>query len=67
MYSYLRTIIDFTYFLMLAITVNFIFELYSVNEDDGVVRPRLRLSNPSSFTETVQVINNDVTAIGMLN
>ena len=68
-YSYLRAAINFQFifFCFIAITVNFIFVSYSVNENDGVVHPRLRLSNPSSFTETVQVLNDDVTAVGMLN
>ena len=39
-------------------------ETYTVNEDDGIVQPQLVLSNPSSFVETVQVINTDVTANG---
>ena len=37
---------------------------YTVNEDVGILRPLLVLSNPSSFIETVQVINTDVTAKG---
>ena len=41
--------------------------MYSVNEYEGIVHLQLTLSNPSSFTETVQVISNDVTATGMLN
>ena len=56
----------------LAITVNFFPAIFfsvsfSVDEDEGVLHLQLILSNPSSFTETVQVINTDVTAIGMLN
>ena len=62
----------FSTFFLLAITVNFIpanfvSVSFYVYEDEGVLRLQLMLSNPSSFNETVQVINTDVTAIGMLN
>ena len=38
---------------------------YAVNEDDGIIQPLLVLSNPSSFVETIQVINTDITANGI--
>ena len=52
------------FYSVVVITVKFHNERYSVNEDDGIVQPLLVLSNPSSFVETVQVINTDVTANG---
>ena len=41
-------------------------ETYIVDEDAGKVQLLLFLSNPSSFTETVQVFIEDITAIGKL-
>ena len=51
-------------FVPAAITVRFQNTTYIVNEDDGIVQPLLVLSNPSSFVETVQVTNTDVTING---
>ena len=41
-------------------------EAYVVDEDAGIVQLLLFLSNPSSLTETVQVINEDITANGII-
>ena len=51
-------------FTLVVVTVKFRNERYTVNEDDGIVQPLLVLSSPSSFVETVQMINTDVTANG---
>lgn len=40
---------------------------YSTDEDAGTVQLTLIFSNPSSFVETAQVINSDVTAKGTQN
>ena len=48
----------------LAITVMFSETTYSVNENAGPAQPVLVLSNPSSMTITVQVINTGGSATG---
>ena len=40
---------------------------YAVNEDVGIIQPLLLISNPSSFNETVQVINADISTNGKVN
>ena len=45
-------------------TVFFNESSYSVNENEGSVRPVLVLSNPSSTDVTVHVIDSDGTAMG---
>ena len=40
--------------------------VYNIDEDNGLVRPFLIFSNPSSFVEIVQVNNIDITATGKL-
>ena len=57
------THVDYSKFI--GITVRFDNASYSIDENVGIVQPLLVLSNPSSFVETVQVINTDITAIGM--
>ena len=52
-------------FALIAITVVFDNEAYIIDEDAGIVQLLLFLSNPSSLTETVQVINEDITATGI--
>lgn len=53
-----------TSLVLVAITVRFDSTSYIVDEDTGTVQPLLVLSNPSSRTETVQLINIDITANG---
>ena len=53
-------------FALIAITVTFDNEAYVVHEDAGIVQLLLFLSNPSSLTETVQMINEDITATGII-
>ena len=45
-------------------TVRFDDTTYTVEEYVEILQPLLVLSNPSSFVETVQVTNTDVTANG---
>ena len=52
--------------MYVVITVTFENATYTVNEDVGILRPLLVLSNPSSFNETVQVINTDITTNGIV-
>ena len=52
-------------FIPTAITVKFYHMDYCINEDDAIVQPMLVLSGPSSFVETVQIINISSTADGM--
>ena len=52
-------------FMPVAISVRFDNAVYVVDEDSGMVQPLLYLSNPSSFVETIQLINADVTSNGM--
>ena len=40
---------------------------YSTNEDAGVIQLTLILHIPSSFVETVQIINTNITAKGTQN
>ena len=47
-----------------VIIVKFHNERYAVNEDIGIIQPLLVLSNSSSFNETVQVINTDISTNG---
>ena len=51
---------------LIVITVRFDNAAYTVNEDDGIVQTLLVLSNPSSFVETVQVVDTHITADGMI-
>ena len=46
-----------TYILSVEITVRFDNAMYISDENIGVVKPLLVLSNPSSLVETAQVIN----------
>ena len=48
--------------MCLAIMLNFSQSLYIVDEDAGVARPELILSNPSSTDFTVYIITNNITA-----
>ena len=48
-----------------GISVRFHNTIIVIDEDVRIVQPLLILSNPSSFNETVQVINTDITANGM--
>ena len=50
---------------LVGISVRFHNTIIVLNEDVGIVQPLLVLSNPSSFNETVQVINTDITANGL--
>ena len=45
-------------------TVSFVQSSYTI-EEDRIIQPMLILSNPSSFVETIQVFNTDVSATGM--
>ena len=47
-----------------VITVAFNQSTYSVNENSGPVQPVLVLSNLSTIDITVEIMNNDNTAIG---
>ena len=47
-----------------AIILSFNQSSYSINEDDGIVHLGLILSNPSSTEFNVQVISDDITALG---
>ena len=40
---------------------------YSADEDAGVIQLTLILHSPSSFVETVQIINSNITAKGKQN
>jgi len=50
----------FKNFFILAI-LSFSERLYRINENDGVVKPTLTLSNPISTDFTLQVLNVDLT------
>ena len=68
--TYIRTwIIKFIWFGIsyhyLVVAVRFSQSSYKINESSGIVQLLLILSNPSSFNETVSLINNDHTAKGM--
>ena len=52
---------------LLVITVRFDSGTYIINEDAGILQPRLILSNPSSFNETVQVFITSITTNGKLS
>lgn len=54
----------FYLYIFIAVFVRFVNTAYNVYEDVGIVELQLALSNPSSFVETVQVINNDVSTKG---
>ena len=49
---------------ILGIVVNFEQMTYDIDEDNGPVQPVLVLSNPSSTTVTVEVLNMDESASG---
>jgi len=49
---------------LLEITVAFDNISFTAYENNGIVQVLVTLSNPSSFNETVQVINTDITANG---
>ena len=51
---------------LIVITVRFDNAAYTITENDGIVQPLLVLSNPSSFVETVEVIDTHITADGMI-
>ena len=55
---------DVRTFFYTEITVMLNDTFYTVDEDAGILQLPLLLSNPSSFVETVQVINTDITADG---
>ena len=50
-------------FVVIAPTVSFSHSTYRFNEGDGPAQPVLVLSNPSSTDITVQVIDNENTAM----
>ena len=58
---------NLTNFIATALTVRFDNETYTAYENDGMVQLVLVLSDPSPFAETVQVMNTDITADGMVN
>ena len=47
----------------LDITVSFNQSTHAVNENGGPLKPVLVLSNPSTFDITVEIMNNDNTAM----
>ena len=51
--------------LSLAVIVRFDSSTYDIDEGTGPLQPVLLLSGPSAFDITVEVINDDITAIGM--
>lgn len=48
--------------MLLVTLVRFNQSLYRINEDGGLIRPTLVLSNPSASDITVEVFGIDVTA-----
>ena len=48
------------YSMFVAITARFNQSAYSVTENSGIIQLFLVLSSPSSFNETVQLINNNI-------
>ena len=52
-------------FYSLDIVVSFSQTMYNVVENNGSVQPVLIFSNPSSFDITVQVVTNDISAVGV--
>ena len=69
-HTYIRTqIIEFIWFGILyhyvVVVVRFNQSSYNINESSGIIQLLLILSNPSSFNETVSLINTDHTAEGM--
>ena len=46
-----------------VITVSFSQSTYSINENSGPVQPVLVLSSPSTFGITIEIMNDDNTAI----
>ena len=52
------------WYCYIATAVNFSQPIYIVNENSGPVQLMLDLSNPSSTTIIVEVININITAIG---
>ena len=59
--------IHYPMYVCVAITVRFNQSTYSVTENSGMIQLFLILSSPPFFNETVQLITNDDTAIGMIN
>ena len=56
---------DSLYFISIEITVSVLPIRDSIiNENDGLFRLELSLSNPSSFDETVEIRTSDDSAIG---
>ena len=51
-------------YLLVDITMSLSELYYSVGEDDGLVKLAVKLSKPLSNDVTVQVLNNDGTAVG---
>ena len=47
-----------------AATISFNQSAYSIAEDGGLVQPVLVLSNPSSVSITIQVVDTGTTATG---
>ena len=69
-HTYIHTqIIEFIWFGILyhyvVVVVRFNQSSYNINESSGIIQLLLILSNPSSFNETVSLINTDHTAKGM--
>ena len=70
MCMYVRNVYVFTYvcnslfYVCVAITVTFNQSAYNVTENSGIIQLFLVLSSPSSFKETVQLINTDVNTNG---
>ena len=61
MFTFFYVMLVRTYVLCIEITVRFDNATYISDENTGVVKPLLVLSNPSSLVETAQVINIDIT------
>ena len=51
-------------YLLVDVTISFSESYYSTGEDDGPVELAVKLSKPLSNDVTVQVLNNDSTAVG---
>ena len=63
---YVATYAVLKLFVLVAFSVRFDKTVYAVGEDTGIVQPLLFLSNPSSFVETIQLTNADITSNGII-
>ena len=61
MFTFFYVMLVRTYILCIEITVRFDNTTYISDENTGVKKPLLVLSNPSSLVETAQVITIDIT------